>query len=206
MLVRASFDDGTVQDLRVAELVKKYGIETIFYWPFKPELVNEPNGRTSLSDNQMIELAKDFEIGSHTISHPLLTRIPLDQARTEIEQSKILLEDKFEQDINSFCYPRGYSNPQVQEAVVEAGYLSARSTLVGYVHESENPFFEQTAVHVACQRKEYAGVDWYDYGLELFEIAQNVPRSVFHIFGHSWEIDENNQWGKFEEFLKAISK
>ncbi|TAL08195.1 MAG: hypothetical protein EPO02_13490 [Nitrospirae bacterium] len=202
---KASFDDGTVQDIRVAELVKKYNIETIFYWPVKPELVNEPAGRISLSTEQMKLLAKKFEIGSHTISHPLLTRIPLEQAKVEIEQSKLILEEIFEQDINSFSYPRGYSNPAIQEAVVEAGYLSARSTLVGYVHESENPFFEQTAVHVACDRKEYAGLNWFDYGIKLFEIAQNIPNSVFHIFGHSWEIDQNHQWEKFEEFLKAIS-
>src|SRR6266704_1276625 len=139
MKIRASFDDATIQDLKVAELVEKYGIETIFYWPVIPELVNEPSGRISLSKKQMLQLAENFEIGSHTITHPLLTRIPLEQAKVEIEQSKVLLQERFGQDIDSFCYPRGYSNPQIQEAVVDAGYLSARSTLVGYVHESENP-------------------------------------------------------------------
>lgn len=205
MKIKASFDDATIQDVRVAELMKKYQIETIFYWPAKPEMCNEPNGRTSLSTDQMLEISKDFEIGSHTITHPLLTRIAPEEAETEIVESKRLLEQMLDQPINSFCYPRGYSNPAIQEMVVNAGYDNARSTLVGYVHETENRFFEQTAVHVACDRKEYAGLDWFDYGIKLFEIAKKVPDSLFHIWGHSWEIDKNNQWDRFEQFLKAIT-
>lgn len=202
MKLIASFDDAAIQDLKVANLVTKFGIDTIFYWPVNPQYCNEPNGRTSLSLEQMDMLAKDFEIGSHTINHPLLTRIPLTEARVEIINSRTMLQERFGQDINSFCYPRGYSNPDIQEAVVEAGYSSARSTIVGYLHETENPYFQQTAVHVAGERKEYAGLDWFDYGMKLLEIARKVPDSVFHIWGHSWEIDKKQQWEKFEKFLK----
>lgn len=206
MLIKASFDDGTVQDLRVAELMRKYDVETIFYWPVMPEAVNEAAGRISLTNKEMSEIAKDFEIGSHTITHPLLTRIPIEQARVEIEQSKTMLEEKFDQNIISFCYPRGYSNPAIQEAVVEAGYLNARSVLVGYVHQTENPFFEQTAVHVACNRKEYAGADWLEYALKLLDIAIKVPNSIYHFFGHSWECEQNNQWKKLEVLCQELSK
>ena len=90
--------------------------------------------------------------------------------------------------------------------VGHAGYLAARSTLVGYVHESENPYFEQTAVHIACKRKEYAGLDWYNYGLKLLEIAHKVPDSVFHIWGHSYEIEQNKQWPILDLFLKEMTR
>lgn len=204
MKIIASFDDATVEDTKAAELMSRHDIETIFYWPAAPEYSNENVGRTSLSPEQMDDIAKDFEIGSHTITHPLLTRIPLDEARVEISQSRKLLQDKFKQPINSFCYPRGYSNPQIQEAVVSAGYSNARSTLVGYVHKSENPYFEQTAVHVSCARKEYAGLDWFDYGIKLLKIASTIPDSVFHIFGHSWEVEKAGEWAKLEMFIKEI--
>jgi peptidoglycan/xylan/chitin deacetylase (PgdA/CDA1 family) len=203
--IKASFDDATVQDIRVAELMKKYGIETIFYWPVNPKQCNEFNGRISLSDDQMDEISKEFEIGSHTISHPLLTRIPITDARVEINDSRIKLQNRFGQEINSFCYPRGYSNPEIQEAVVEAGYTSARSTLVGYLHETENPYFEQTAVHVGCQRKEYASLDWLEYALDLMHIAKKIPDSIYHLWGHSWEIDKNNAWDDLETLLKELT-
>lgn len=205
MLIKASFDDATIEDLKVANLMKKYDIPTTFYWPVMPKYANENNGRKSLNEEQMQMLAKEFEIGSHTISHPLLTRIKLEDAKTEIVNSRQLLQEKFGQPIDSFCYPRGYSNPAIQQLVVEAGYVNARSTLVGYVHQSENPYFEQTAVHVSCNRKEYAGDHWYAYGMKLFEIAKKVPDSVFHLWGHSWEIEKNFEWLQFEAFLKEIT-
>lgn len=204
MKIKASFDDATAQDVRVADLMRKYDIETVFYWPFYPERANELQGRTSLSEQQMKDIAEDFEIGSHTLTHPLLTRIKPELAYSEISNSREALSDRFDQNIISFCYPRGYSNPQIQQMVVEAGYLNARSTLVGYVHQSENPYFEQTAVHVSCARKEYAGLDWFDYALKLLAIAEKIPDSIFHFFGHSWEIDKNNDWAKLEKMLKAL--
>lgn len=206
MKIKASFDDATIEDLKVANLMKKYGIETIFYWPVRPSYPNETNGRRSLNREQMDMLSKDFEIGSHTISHPLLTRIPADQAKIEITESKRMLADLFGQPINSFCYPRGYSNPQIQQMVVDAGYTSARSTLVGYVHDSENPFFEQTAVHVACDRKEYAGSDWLVYAIKLARIAREVPDSVYHLWGHSWEIEQRNDWEKLETLCQELTR
>lgn len=205
MIIKASFDDATVEDLKVANLMKKYDIDTTFYWPVAPKYANENNGRKSLNDEQMQMLAKEFRIGSHTISHALLTRIPIEDARNEIILSRQMLQEKFDQPIDSFCYPRGYSNPQIQQIVIEAGYDNARSTLVGYVHKSENPYFEQTAIHVCCARKEYAGIHWYAYGMKLFQIAKKIPDSVFHLWGHSWEIEKASEWYQFESFLEAIT-
>lgn len=205
MKIKASFDDGTVEDVRVAELMRKYKIDTTFYFCAKPDYANEAHGRTSLSPEQAQAIAKDFEIGSHTISHPLLTRIDLKDALVEIEDSKLMLEGIFKQDINSFCYPRGYANPELQMAVMDAGYTNARSTLVGYVHQSENPYFEQTAVHVACDRKEYGGLDWFNFAINMLELARRTPDSIFHFWGHSWEIEKNNAWHDLERLLKELA-
>jgi peptidoglycan-N-acetylglucosamine deacetylase len=204
MKIKASFDDGTTEDVKAAALMRQFDIPTIFYWPVNFHMTNEHNGRTSLSDTEQDDIAENFEIGSHTVSHPLLTRIPIETAREEISFSREILQKRFGQEINSFCYPRGYSNPVIQDMVVEAGYTNARSTLVGYVFQSENPYFEQTALHIACNRREYAGLDWMDYGVKLLEIARNVPDGVFHIWGHSWEIEKNGQWERLEKFLKFM--
>ena len=191
MKIIISFDDASVQDLQIAELITKYGLEknTVFYFPVMPTVVNEPKGRQSLSMEQQQYIAETFEIGSHTISHRLLTRIPLEDAKTEIIDSRKILQDKFNQNIDKFSYPRGYANPDLQKTVQDAGYLLARSTLVGYVHQSENPFFEQTTVHVGCDRKEYGGKTWYEYAISMLEIAKDIPNSIYSIFGHGYELN-----------------
>lgn len=208
MHIVCSFDDASLQDLKVADLIIKYGLEnnTTFYFPVMASVVNEVKGRISLSDSQQEELAEIFEIGSHTITHRLLTRIPPEEARREIFESKELLALKFNQPITKFCYPRGYANPEIQSMVSEAGYESARSTLVGYIHKSENRFFQQTAVHVGCDRKEYGGKPWYQYALYMLEQAKNTPDSVFHIFGHGYEIDSHpNGFNQLEDLLRILA-
>lgn len=189
MKVIASFDDGTKEDLILGDMMRSYGIKTIFYFPVVPSAVNEPHGRVSLTPEERQLIAADHEIGSHTISHPLLTRVALGVAREEIFQSKLSLENEFNQEINAFCYPRGYANPVIQKLVQDAGYTHARGVNVGFLHESENPFYEQTTVHVGCDRKEYAGLNWHQYAQQM--INQSTPDSVFHLWGHGWEIGKD---------------
>lgn len=204
MILKSSWDDCSKQDLRIANLMLKYEIPTIFYWPVFPFNVNEPNGRESLNAQDQENLSKLFEIGSHGINHHLLTRVDEPVAWSEIKNSRQMLQDKFNQDITSFCYPRGYANPDIQKMVDESGYTNARSTLVGYIHKSENPFFEQTTVHVGCNRKEYGGLSWLKYAFNMLEEAIKTPDSIFSIFGHGWELDKNNAWGDLETLLKAM--
>jgi peptidoglycan/xylan/chitin deacetylase (PgdA/CDA1 family) len=170
-----------------------------------PNVSNEIKGRQSLSSAQMEYIAKDFEIGSHTISHRLLTRIPIDDARYEIVDSRKILQDKYSQKIESFSYPRGYANPDLQKIVQETGYTNARSTLVGYIHESENQFFEQTTVHAGNDRKEYGGKSWYEYALYMLDVAAETPNSVYHVWGHGWELaNYPNGLAQFESLLSEI--
>lgn len=68
------------------------------------------------------------DIGSHTLSHPYLTRLPPARAQEEIEASKKRLEDAFARPIEHFCYPFGDWNDMVQDLVIEAGYKTACTT------------------------------------------------------------------------------
>ena len=76
-------------------------------------------------------LAAGHEIGSHTLTHPWLTRLPIDHAREEIVASKKSLEDLFGRSIDHFCYPYGDWNEAVYDLVREAGYRTAVTTEFG---------------------------------------------------------------------------
>ncbi len=76
-------------------------------------------------------LAAGHDIGSHTLTHPFLTRLPPDQAREEIFASKKKLEDLFGRSIEHFCYPYGDWNSVVRDWVMEAGYRTASTTDFG---------------------------------------------------------------------------
>lgn len=85
-------------------------------------------------------LAAGHDIGSHTLTHPCLTRLPLPQAREEIAASRKQLEDLFGRPIAHFCYPYGDWNEPVRDLVVEAGYRTACTTEAGVNTAADSPF------------------------------------------------------------------
>jgi peptidoglycan/xylan/chitin deacetylase (PgdA/CDA1 family) len=66
-----------------------------------------------------------IEIGSHTVTHPVLTRVAADRLRHELEQSRSRLEDMLGHPVTMFCYPNGAYDRTVRNAVARAGYRLA---------------------------------------------------------------------------------
>ena len=65
------------------------------------------------------------EIGSHTVSHPILTNISEAHLRTELTESKARLEAELGHPVTLFCYTNGDYDARVRRAVEEAGYRCA---------------------------------------------------------------------------------
>jgi peptidoglycan/xylan/chitin deacetylase (PgdA/CDA1 family) len=114
-----------------------------------PDLLGKVNsweqGEGEAADRLMDEaavrdwLAAGHEIGSHTSTHPWLTRIPPAQAREEISASRKKLEDRFQLGIRHFCYPYGDCNEAVCDLVAEAGYETACTTEPGINTRGDKP-------------------------------------------------------------------
>ncbi len=71
------------------------------------------------------------EIGSHSLSHPILTLVDDLQLEREMGGSKARLEAMLGTPCESFCYPNGDSDPRVREAARRAGYRRAVTTTWG---------------------------------------------------------------------------
>jgi peptidoglycan/xylan/chitin deacetylase (PgdA/CDA1 family) len=98
-------------------------------------------GRTThriLSHEELIQLEKGglIDVGSHTVSHPTLSALPVAAQEDEISQSKAHLEGILGHPITSFAYPYGrrcdYTEATVA-AVRAAGFQSACSNFAGIV-------------------------------------------------------------------------
>jgi peptidoglycan/xylan/chitin deacetylase (PgdA/CDA1 family) len=127
--VVVSFDDGYRTFYTYTyPIIKKHGIKSINY------IIYNFIGRQNNMDAWMIEeLVRDglVEIGSHTLNHPDLTSISDEQLKSEIIDSKNLLEKRFNINVTSFCYPYGFYNEKVFPYLNEAGYLTANTTKEG---------------------------------------------------------------------------
>lgn len=120
-IITTSWDDGSPLDLKLARLLKKYEIPATFFIP----IYNLQ--RNCMNPMQIKEIAKDFDIGGHTLHHVKLTNIQLEMAWKEILGCKKELEKIIDREIISFCYPMGAYNPKVMDMVKKAGFKGARS-------------------------------------------------------------------------------
>ena len=95
-------------------------------------IVNSIGNSDYMNKEELIDLeSHGIEIGSHTLSHPDLTKITASKAKNEIENSKQTLENILNKKIISFCYPSGKYNSDVEMMVKEAGYKYATTTTSG---------------------------------------------------------------------------
>jgi peptidoglycan/xylan/chitin deacetylase (PgdA/CDA1 family) len=105
-----------------------------------PELldVSIPDGyfrKLMMSWDQVREMQKGgVEFGAHTMHHPILTRISLDQVREEIVGSKSRIESELGKPVLGFAYPNGQSsdlNGKIEKIVADSGIRAAFTLLNG---------------------------------------------------------------------------
>ena len=82
------------------------------------------------------------EIGAHTISHQMLTKIPLNEAKKEIFQSKSYLENLIGSSLVSFAYPYGAFNKTIINLVKEAGFYYGLTIKEALLKDKEIDWFE----------------------------------------------------------------
>jgi len=76
-------------------------------------------------------------VGSHSMSHPILSKTGPEQLTYEIVESRRVLESRLERPIKYFCYPDGAYDDSVVK-LVRQEYLAAVTTEVGCVSGSDD--------------------------------------------------------------------
>lgn len=69
--------------------------------------------------------ARGWTIGSHTLTHPILHRVPPEQLRRELTLSRQRIEQELGCPCPCFAYPNGATTPDVTRAVAATGYEMA---------------------------------------------------------------------------------
>jgi peptidoglycan/xylan/chitin deacetylase (PgdA/CDA1 family) len=75
---------------------------------------------------------KLITIGSHTMTHPILTTLDAEQLEFELAEGRRSLEQRLNRPVDYFCYPNGAHDARVREAVKKA-YRAAVTTESGLV-------------------------------------------------------------------------
>ena len=116
-----SFDDGYKNNYSVVyPILQEYNIPAIMF--LTTNFVE--CGRTFLIWQEIREMSNSnlITFGSHCKNHLNLTSLNEADAFQEINQSRIILQDKLGKRIDFFSYPSGGYNKEIMNYVKEAGY------------------------------------------------------------------------------------
>lgn len=169
--VCVSFDDGLKNCLRAAQVMDEFGVSGCFF--ICPSIIGERDQRKlkefcvrklALPATEMLTwddvetlIKTGHEIGSHTMSHPVLSRIPRESAQQEIGRSYETLTRRLGA-VRHFAWPEGrffHFNPAAARDVFDAGFQSCASAERGcHVTRPElNP-------SSLCIRRDYIAARW----------------------------------------------
>ena len=209
-------------DLKVAELLGARRLAATFYVALRGH-----HGGPTLEPTQLRSLASNgFEVGGHSLSHNSLPPLDGKEITLEVLNCKNWLDDLLGKPIRMFCYPKGRFNAKVISGVKLAGYRGARTNrMLGRMldfspyempttlqaHPLDRYDYLRSALRAASPGRilQYLArvsraSSWVELGKELFDVVVRQG-GVWHLYGHSWQIEQMGLWGDLEEILDYVA-
>jgi hypothetical protein len=207
----------------MAEMYAERGLNATFYIP-----IRNREGRSVMNSEDIRAIDKcGFEIGSHTLDHCYLDKLEFEIARQQVVQGKNALENILSHDVTGFCYPGGVSTINSKKIMLDAGITHARgienmrtdlnfsqyeipTTLQFYPHNWDVLIRNMLKYPNLPKQKFKFVLNNLKKGNSLKSISRIFESMidvdiVFHLWGHSWEIESLDAWDDLRYILDIAS-
>lgn len=205
-----SYDDGVTQDIRLLEILNKYGLKGTFNLCSNGLGTRDCcvyNGRTierpKVNANDVKYVYAGHEVAGHTLNHPVLKDLSKNQVIREVEDDRLALSDLVGYEVVGMAYPGGTNciNRETVETVRnETGIKYARTTTSTFNFDLQDDL-------IVFNPTVYTFKDWDEMialGEKFVALEADKPQ-LFYIWGHAYEFDFDDSWDKFDEFCRTIS-
>ena len=204
-----SYDDGVTQDIRLIEMLNKYGLKSTFNLNSGllgvDRMLVLPGKEATHNKIKPEDVAKVYaghEVAVHTVTHPKLRELSKEEIIHEVEEDRKALEALIGYEIVGMAYPGGGQNndERVAEVIREHTKMQyARTIECNHSFDVQNWLyqFKPTVYHMDFDKM-------FELGEAFLQLKADKPQ-IFYIWGHSYEFDFENTWDKFEEFCKMMS-
>lgn len=125
------------------------------------------------------------EIGSHTVSHPHLTRLSPKDALDELTRSRDVLEAHLNRPVNTLLYPYGDTNAEIETLARKAGYQLAATIVRGNLNSPGSRLRLKRVPmddYTTASRLRWRLSPFYDYSCRLLTLNRQI-RSMFRDIG-----------------------
>lgn len=208
--VTFSYDDGVIQDLRLAEMFDKYGVKGTFNF-------NSDAKRKTYSSEEINEyfLSKGHEIAVHGALHrPNGNLRPIEGIR-DVLDCRLELEEKCKRIIRGMAYPdSGITRLSIltdYKAIKQ--YLTELDIAYARTLGKDNDHFELPVdFHAWMPTAHHDNPNLMEY-IDKFLSIDTSPEAyhstrfsrLMYIWGHSFEFDRNDNWERMEKILEKLS-
>ena len=207
--VTFSFDDGVRQDIRLVEILNKYGLKATFNLNsalLGKDGMLERNGRVVRHDkvtpDEVRSVYRGHEIAVHTLTHPNLTTLEEGEIIRQVEDDRLALSQICGYEVVGMAYPCGGVNNDERVAAVirqNTGVKYARTITSTY------RFDQQTNLH-QFNPSVYYVEDCLEKVVDEFLALDSTEPQLLYIWGHSYEMDaEYISWERFEQICKKLA-
>lgn len=186
-----SYDDGVFDDIRLIEIFNRYQIKATFH--LNAGVMGQGK---RIPESEICKVYDGHEISCHSYFHPFMERIPRAAMLNEIFDCRKKLEALSGQMVRGMSYPMGTFNGEVKNVLRNTGIVYSRTTLSTERFGFPDDWLEW---HPTCHHNSNI--------LAKAEVFKNVQQnfSLFYVWGHSYEFENNNNWEMIEEFCAAMS-
>ena len=207
-----SYDDAVEQDIRLIEILDKYGLKATFnlnsgYLGMPGELIREgvKIRHDKIAPEKIREVYKNHEVAVHTLTHPFLPTVADEnEIIRQVQEDRIALSELCGYEVVGFAYPGGGVNfdRRVADLIrTRTGVKYARTTVCTHSFDLPADLYEFTP-------SIFHNGDWNDFMafVERFLGMDTDRKQVLYVWGHAYEFDVRDTWGRFEEFLQTVSR
>ncbi len=202
-----SYDDGVVQDRRLAALFRHYGLKCTFNLG-SALLGHEDKGGfrgkpdldiSKVGPDEVKSVYEGHEIAGHALYHSGLDSVGTPLAAYEILEDKRRLEELAGRPLRMFAYPFGKYTKENIETLRLAGYLGARTIRSTREFALPENFFEWDPT---CHHND---PDLMDLARRFIEGPPFFPM-LFYVWGHAYEFDGEGNWGVIERLAEVMAQ
>ncbi len=207
-----SFDDGVTQDVRLVEILNKYGLKSTFnlnssLLGLKGTL---PDGDGTVLHNKVEpsavkDLYRGHEVAVHTLTHPLLTELSEETIIRQVNEDRRALSELCGYEVIGMAYPcGGVNNDERVAEIIKNNTKIKYSRTITSTHSFEPHSENMLRFNPTLYWREYGLDDIID---EFLALKTDRPQ-LLYIWGHSYELDMKTgklDWQKFEKICAKIS-
>ena len=200
-----SYDDGNAPDIRLINILDKYGIKCTFninsgLLKDSDEVRENPDGKLTRGEVRKYFTDSNHEAAVHTLTHPWLKSLRPEEIIRETVGDRQNLEELTGKPVRGMAYPFGCFTDEQVEILRSCGIVYSRTPRATHGFRFPSDWLK---LDPTCHHNDE----------KLFELADEFLHAepdwdlsnMFYVWGHTYEFDRDDNWDRIEKFCEYVS-